>query len=67
MDDYRAHQVMVLPPDESTNFLSRQPSGIYGLQNFYNNFFLQPHAASAVPAIRAKWEPVEQWWHSSLV
>jgi hypothetical protein len=38
-DDFHAHRVMVLPPDESSNFLSHNPSGIYELQNFYN-FFL---------------------------
>jgi hypothetical protein len=59
-DDYRTQRVMVLPPDESANFLSCNPTGIYELQNFYN-FFLQPHVASAVPATQAKWEPVKQW------
>ena len=59
-DDIRARKVMVLPCDESADFLSRQGSGIYSVQNFYN-FFLQPHAAAAA-GIRAKWEPVEQWW-----
>jgi hypothetical protein len=65
-DDYRTHQVMVLPCDESADFLSCNPSGIYELQNFYN-FFLQPHVASAVPGIRAKWEPVEQWWRAACM
>jgi hypothetical protein len=49
-DDYRTRRVMVLPPDESADFLSRNPTGICELQNFYN-FFLQPHVASAVPAV----------------
>jgi hypothetical protein len=65
-DDYRARRVMVLPPDEPSDFLSCNPSGIYKLQNFYN-FFLQPHVASAVPATRAKWEPVEQWWRAACM
>jgi hypothetical protein len=65
-DNYRTRRVMVLPPDESSDFLSRNPTGIYELQNFYN-FFLQPHVASAVPATRAKWEPVEQWWRAACM
>jgi hypothetical protein len=62
-DDFCARRVMVLPPDESSDFLSCNPTGI---QNFYN-FFLQPHAASAVPAIHAKWEPVKQWWRAACM
>jgi hypothetical protein len=65
-DDYRACRVMELCPDESSDFLSCNPTGIYELQNLYN-FFLKPHAASAVPAIRAKWEPVEQWWSAACM
>jgi hypothetical protein len=65
-DDYRTRRVMVLPPDESAGFLSRNPTDIYELQNFYN-FFLQPHVASAVPATRAKWEPVKQWWRTACM
>jgi hypothetical protein len=65
-DDYPTRRVMVLPPDESADFLSRNPTDIYELQNFYN-FFLQPHVASAVPATLAKWEPVKQWWRAACM
>ena len=59
-DDLRTRRALVLPCEDSADFLSRVPTGIYTVQHFYNEF-LRPHLGGA-QAIRDKWNPVEEWW-----
>ena len=64
-DELRTRRALVLPCEDSSDFLSRVPTGIYTVQHFYNQF-LAPHLGGNAD-IRAKWSPVEEWWRCACM